>query len=68
VAGVQVLANLDETTHQGGTMGASHPIIWAHELLGGRAVYSGIGHVAARWKDPVYLEHVTAAIAWTMPR
>lgn len=66
VPGVEILANLDETTYLGGTMGASHPIIWAHARLGGRAVYSGIGHVAARWQDPVYLAHVMAAISWVI--
>jgi type 1 glutamine amidotransferase len=66
-AGVEVLANLDEASYVGGTMGVSHPIIWAHARLGGRALYSGIGHVAARWRDAVYLEHVTAAILWAAP-
>ncbi len=64
IAGVTVLANLDETTYTGGDMGAKHPIIWAHQRFVGRAVYSGLGHVAARWEDPVYVDHVMQMIEW----
>lgn len=64
IAGVDVLANLDETSYTGGDMGANHPIVWAHERFVGRAVYSGIGHVATRWQDPVYVDHVMAMIEW----
>jgi len=64
VAGVAVLATLDETSYTGGTHGADHPIIWAHETLGGRALYSGLGHVAARWDEPAFVDHMTAAVEW----
>lgn len=66
IAGVQVLANLDETSYTGGEMGAKHPIIWEHERFKGRAIYSGLGHVAARWQDPIYLGHVIAMIEWAV--
>lgn len=65
VPGVRVLATLDETTYTGGTMGTSHPIIWAHETLGGRVLYSGLGHVATRWQEPEFADHVVRAIAWS---
>ncbi|MFN0253039.1 MAG: ThuA domain-containing protein [Kofleriaceae bacterium] len=64
IAGVTVHANLDESSYTGGDMGAKHPIIWSHERFTGRAVYSGIGHVAARWQDEVYLNHILAMIEW----
>lgn len=64
VAGVEVLAAVDERTYEGGNLGAHHPIVWAHERLGGRALYSAMGHWLDRWASPIYVEHVTAAIAW----
>lgn len=68
VAGVQVLANLDETTYTGGSMGADHPIIWAHANLGGRALYSALGHPRERWSDPAFLGHVVGAVTWVLNR
>lgn len=64
ITGVDVLANLDETTYTGGDMGAKHPIVWSHERFVGRAVYSGLGHGADSWRTSVYLDHVMAMIAW----
>jgi type 1 glutamine amidotransferase len=64
IPGVQVLANLDETSYTGGDMGAKHPIVWAHQRFVGRAIYSGMGHSAARWEDPIYVGHVVAMIEW----
>lgn len=64
VAEVEVLARVDEATYTGGTMGEHHPIIWAHERLGGRALYSALGHMPERWMAPVYVDHVVGAIAW----
>ncbi|HLL22664.1 MAG TPA: ThuA domain-containing protein [Kofleriaceae bacterium] len=66
VDGVRVLANLDETTYTGGSMGTSHAIAWAHERFGGRAVYTALGHPAERWEDPVFVDHVLGAIAWAL--
>ena len=42
----------------------SHPITWAHEKFGGRSMYTGIGHTAAQFSDPVYLEHITRSVEW----
>ena len=42
----------------------SHPIAWAHEKFGGRAIYTGIGHTVEQFSDPVYLEHITRSIEW----
>nr|WP_071885179.1 ThuA domain-containing protein [Hymenobacter sp. DG25B] len=37
---LRVLATLDETTYNGGTHGADHPIVWCHAYDGGRAFYT----------------------------
>ena len=66
--GVTVLATVDESTYSGGTMGADHPIAWAHERLGGRMFYSALGHVPTRWQEGVFLAHVTGGIQWVLGR
>jgi len=62
--GVQILATIDETSYTGGTMQGDHPMIWAHEQLGGRVLYSELGHTTARWAETAYVDHVVAAIRW----
>jgi type 1 glutamine amidotransferase len=47
---VHVLANLDETSYSGGTMG-DHPITWCRQLGAGRSWYTGLGHTEASYAD-----------------
>ena len=61
--GVHVLATLDETTYEGGTMGR-HPIAWCHERLGGRAWYTGMGHTAESYADPAFRAHLAGGIRY----
>jgi len=62
---VSVLATLDEGTYSGGTMGADHPIIWAHEYAGGRAWYTAGGHTSESYSEPLFRDHLGKAILWT---
>lgn len=55
---VQVLATVDERDYAGGRMGADHPIAWCHGHDGGRAWYTGLGHDAAVYADPVFRAHL----------
>jgi uncharacterized protein len=64
--GVRILATIDESTYDGGTQGADHPLVWSHENLGGRALYTAIGHAEARWDDPAFVAHVEGGIRWVM--
>ena len=41
---LNVLANLDENTYDGGINGSNHPIVWYHDFDGGRSFYTGGGH------------------------
>jgi len=66
--GVQILATVDESTYSGGMMGADHPMMWCHELLGGRAFYSGIGHVSDAWRVPEFGTMIDNAVKWVMRR
>lgn len=64
--GLKVLANLDENSYEGGTNGASHPIAWYHEFDGGRAFYTGGGHVDTSYDEPLFLQHVLGGIRYAM--
>jgi type 1 glutamine amidotransferase len=64
---VRVLATLDESSYNPfqGDMGpgaADHPIVWCQEYAGGRSVYTGLGHPAAAWSDPLFLRHILGGI------
>jgi type 1 glutamine amidotransferase len=47
---VRVLANLDEASYSGGSMG-DHPITWCQNYGGGRAWYTGLGHTQESYSD-----------------
>jgi hypothetical protein len=45
-------------------MGELHPMAWYHEYDGGRAFYTGLGHVPAVYQDPMFLTHLYGGIYW----
>jgi type 1 glutamine amidotransferase len=47
-------------------MGAVHPIMWSHETLGGRAIYSALGHPPERWDEAAFVDHVVGAVTWAL--
>ena len=62
---VTVLATVDETSYTGGTMGADHPIIWAHATTGGgRALYTALGHTQQSYAEPSLRQHLVGALRW----
>jgi type 1 glutamine amidotransferase len=64
---VRVLATLDESTYQGGGMGADHPIAWClggGPLGRGRAFYTAGGHTEQSWSEPRFLSHLAGALRW----
>jgi type 1 glutamine amidotransferase len=65
---IKVLLNLEESSYQGGTNGANHPIAWYHETLGGRAFYTGGGHTEESYNDPLFLQHLWGGIAYCLRR
>lgn len=66
---VTVLATIDETSYTGGTMGADHPIAWAHATAGGgRALYTAMGHTQASYADPAFRQHLMGALRWVAGR
>ena len=65
---VTVLMKLDETTYEGGTNGANHPIAWCHEYDGGRSFYTGGGHTEESYDEPNFRQHLLGAIEWCLKR
>ncbi|GAA4712644.1 ThuA domain-containing protein [Phytohabitans rumicis] len=65
---VRVLATLDESTYDGGGMGADHPHAWCHEFAGGRSFYTGAGHTAAAYAEPDFRAHLLGAIQYAAGR
>ena len=48
---VKVLMTADESSYQGGTMGADHPMTWCHSYDGGRSWYTQLGHSGQLYSD-----------------
>lgn len=61
-----ILANLDETTYEGGQMGDTHPFVWYHAFDGGRAFYTGGGHTKESYSDTVFLHHLLGGIKYAI--
>lgn len=64
--GVRILLMIDESSYSGARMGAPHPMAWAHELLGGRAFYTALGHTAESYVEPGFLDHLAGGILWVL--
>ena len=47
-------------------MGVYHPLAWYHEHGGGRAFYTGIGHMDETFALPAFREHLLAGIGWAV--
>jgi type 1 glutamine amidotransferase len=71
---LNILLTVDESTYdlklnrdeeKSAGMGALHPIAWYHEYDGGRAFYTGLGHIGTAYQDPLFLEHLYGGIYWT---
>jgi type 1 glutamine amidotransferase len=67
-ANVTVLATFDESSYQGGSMGADHPIAWYHEFQGGRSWYTGLGHLSDGYMEADFAEFLLGGIEWAAGR
>ncbi|MFC4498187.1 MULTISPECIES: ThuA domain-containing protein [Streptomyces] len=61
---VRVLATADESSYEGGGMGADHPLVWCREEGAGRVFYTALGHASGAYRDPDFLSHLRGGIAW----
>ncbi|PTT03751.1 Crp/Fnr family transcriptional regulator [Pedobacter sp. HMWF019] len=61
---LHILMTLDEKTYTGGINGDPHPFAWYHDFDGGRAFYTGLGHMEDSYTDPLFLKHVLGGILY----
>ncbi|WP_369147504.1 ThuA domain-containing protein [Streptomyces sp. R44] len=64
----RVLATLDETTYQGGTMKGDHPIAWCQTYGGGRSFYTGGGHTKDSYTEPAFRQHLLGGLQYATGR
>ena len=62
----QVLIKIDESTYEGGTNGDNHPMAWYKEYDGGRAFYTGLGHTAESYTEPLFLKHLAGGLRYAI--
>ncbi|MFB6790907.1 ThuA domain-containing protein [Streptomyces olivaceus] len=60
----KVLATLDETTYEGGTMKGDHPIAWCQSYGGGRSFYTGLGHTKESYADEAFRGHLLGGVQY----
>lgn len=60
----RILATLDETTYQGGTMKGDHPIAWCKSYGGGRSFYTGGGHTKESYTEPAFRRHLLGGLRY----
>ncbi len=58
----RVLATVDESTYEGGRMGADHPIAWCRRIGKGRMWYTAMGHTESSFSEPDFLRHILGGI------
>ncbi|WP_415924513.1 ThuA domain-containing protein [Streptomyces sp. MI02-7b] len=63
---VHVLATLDETTYQGGTMKGDHPIAWCQTYESGRSFYTGLGHTKESYAEPAFRQHLLGGLRYAV--
>lgn len=61
---VHVLLTVNETSYDGGTMGADHPVAWCHSNVGGRSFYTALGHTPESFAEPAFRRHLSGALSW----
>jgi type 1 glutamine amidotransferase len=61
---VRLLATVDESTYDGGTMGAGHPHAWCQTYAGARSFYTAGGHRAEAYAEPAFRAHLLGGIRW----
>jgi|SRR5690554_747507 len=73
VEGLNYILSIDESTYAPEAdwgevaskgMGDFHPIAWYHEYDGGRAFYTGLGHMPSTYSDKMFLEHIYGGLYW----
>ncbi len=64
---VKVVLNVDETSYKRPDENPEpepRPMAWYREYDGGRTFYTGLGHTAASFEDPIFLDHLWGGIQY----
>jgi type 1 glutamine amidotransferase len=64
VAGVKVLATVDETGFPAGSGMGDHPVSWHRTFEGARTFVTLVGHDMSSFTHPDFLRHLTGGILW----
>ncbi len=64
--GLHVLLSIDESSYTGGTNGFDHAMSWYHEVDGGRAWYTALGHTEESYADSSFLKHVLGGLRYAI--
>jgi cytochrome c len=62
---VHVLADVDDSSYTGSTMGQDHPVTWCQDYDGGRSFYTALGHTSASFAEPFFLHQLLGGIQTT---
>ena len=64
--GTTILVTVDESTYTPwlAAMGDDHPMVWVRGVGLGRSFYSGFGHAASAYEDPLLVPMMENAIIW----
>jgi type 1 glutamine amidotransferase len=62
----RILASADESSYEGGGMGADHPLVWCHEHGGARVFYTALGHTPEAYEDPAFRAHLLGGLRHVM--
>lgn len=65
-AAVTVHLTIDESSYEGGTMGAPHPMSWSRQMGRGKSWYTALGHTVESYSEPVFLDHLAGGILWVL--
>jgi type 1 glutamine amidotransferase len=60
----RVLLTVDESSYQGGRMGADHPVAWCRSYGLGRAFYTAGGHTVESYAEPEFRAHLAGGIRY----
>jgi len=60
--GVRLLAEVDESTYQGGQMGDPHPVLWSHSVGSGRSIYVAMGHTEESYSESLFRSVLLGAL------
>ena len=72
-SGLNYILSVDESTYNAKVswgakksdgMGQMHPIAWYHDYDGGRAFYTGLGHIPVIFSEQAFLAHLYAGILY----